>query len=424
MRVTPKYRQFIALPLAASALCALSLTGCAPQSKQFTMPRWGRGEIDGPSERAMVGAPSRATSDNSMSDIMQAPIEAGRKAGESMRTAWDRASDSFTQAVSFESHRDTHDDPTNLNTPVGQLDADLYIQGARLDEQNGNLAGATQKYERALEIEPNNRKALIGFARLNDRQGDVPQAIALYQQAIKAYPRDAVAYNDLGLCYTLHGRTSEGLTLLGKAVELDPQNARYRNNIAIVLVDLQRYDEALTQLAAVHAPAQAHHNLACLLQAKGQQDMATRHFAQAQQYSASAARQQTPPAQQAQSQYPTLGSASGQPQASMPAAGAVQGVSVQMGPAQPVQVSPSSDWQGYTSPSSPAATSPAATSVRTAELNHQSAVAQPSHIQQVEFAYDSRPLAESSPGDSDLDGSGFGAARPMTAPPQLLPPVE
>ena len=49
------------------------------------------------------------------------------------------------------------------------------------------------------------------------------------------------------------------------AAAAQPPYPLYRNNLAAVLVDLQRYDEALRHLAAVHAASVAHYNLGFLL---------------------------------------------------------------------------------------------------------------------------------------------------------------
>ena len=64
------------------------------------------------------------------------------------------------------------------------------------------------------------------------------------------------------MCYARNGDPESALTALGNAGTAQPLDPLYRNNLAAVLVDLQRYDEALRHLAAVHPPSVTHSILA------------------------------------------------------------------------------------------------------------------------------------------------------------------
>jgi tetratricopeptide (TPR) repeat protein len=74
------------------------------------------------------------------------------------------------------------------------------------------------------------------------------------------------------------GRPAEALGPMSRAVSLEPAKNLYRNNVAAALVELQRDDEALEHLAAVHPPAQAEYNVAFLLFKQGRKDQALVHF--------------------------------------------------------------------------------------------------------------------------------------------------
>ena len=194
--------------------------------------------------------------------------------------AWKSTSNSVASALTIKPKTDPADDPTSLNNPA-TVSASTHLATGRLLESRQDFVRAQKEYEKAIELEPKNLMALVSLARLHDRQGSPDQAIATYQKALQAHPKSALVHNDLGLCYARKRDLPSAVSMLHKAVEIEPGKANYRNNLATVLVESGRTEEALKHLLAVHAPAEAHYNLAFLLNHRGQADMARRHLAQA-----------------------------------------------------------------------------------------------------------------------------------------------
>ena len=172
-------------------------------------------------------------------------------------------------------------DPTSLAAKPPKPGPDLYVATARVYEKNGDASAAAVQYQKALDADPNNLPALLGFAALHDGQQEYGDADKLYQEAIKRHPKDAAVFNDRGLSYQRRGHLDEAARSLAKAIELQPDKPLYRNNMATLLVAMHRPNEALDQLTAVHGPAVAHYNLAILLHRKGNDQEAQYHFAQA-----------------------------------------------------------------------------------------------------------------------------------------------
>src|SRR6185436_13637466 len=111
------------------------------------------------------------------------------------------------------------------------------------------------QYEKALEQDPKDLAALLGYARLRDRQGDLEGATRLYEKAAITHPTEAAPHNDLGLCLHRRGMLKQSAASLSKAVTLRPNRPLYRNNLADVLVAMGKPDEAFRQLIAANPPA-------------------------------------------------------------------------------------------------------------------------------------------------------------------------
>lgn len=172
-------------------------------------------------------------------------------------------------------------DATSLASHPGDVGGVLNYHAAKVQESDGNTAGAMALYQKSLQMTPNDTRAMIGYARLLDREGNFREAERLYRRALELEPSNVVALNDLGMVYARHGMLDASLGALGQAVQLQPVNQRYRNNIAIVLIDAGRSDEALGHLAAVHGEATAHYNLGYLLARRNMKDQAVWHLHQA-----------------------------------------------------------------------------------------------------------------------------------------------
>jgi tetratricopeptide (TPR) repeat protein len=150
-----------------------------------------------------------------------------------------------------------------------KLGPDMYIASANMQEKSGNLDGARAQYEKALKENPEHFTVLVEYARMEDRNNRLDPASKLYQRAIAAKPAQASTYNYLGLCYMRMNRSEEAAKTLSKAIELEPTKPLYHNNLAAIYVQMNRTNDALTELKKVNLPAEAHYNVAYLMQRKG-----------------------------------------------------------------------------------------------------------------------------------------------------------
>ncbi|MHB8903063.1 MAG: tetratricopeptide repeat protein [Thermoguttaceae bacterium] len=183
------------------------------------------------------------------------------------------------QALSPKSNRQD-EDPISLSVPA-KPSADFHVAVARMSEQSGDTSKAEFHYRQALDMEPKNFDALMGYAHLLDRQDKFSQAGETYRRAIQANPGNPATHNDLGICCARQGRLPEAIASIEKAIEQEPKQPRYRNNIATILVQAKQVDAAFNHLCAVHPKPVACYNLGYLLQKVGDKEGAARLFEEA-----------------------------------------------------------------------------------------------------------------------------------------------
>ena len=153
-----------------------------------------------------------------------------------------------------------------------------YINAARDAEKNARTPAAKSLYEKALEIEPQNRIALLSFARMLHRTGDLDSSIAMYYRSLEHHRDDPIAMNDLALCYARKGELRRALAMLNGAISLKPKSVRYRNNIAKLLIELGRPSDAFAHLVDANGPVVGHYNMAKLLGQSGKTSEAIRYL--------------------------------------------------------------------------------------------------------------------------------------------------
>ncbi|MFO0915974.1 MAG: tetratricopeptide repeat protein [Pirellulales bacterium] len=166
------------------------------------------------------------------------------------------------------------------NTPKAPSPKLLVADGA-IAEEKGDLERARQKYKQALQQDPGFLPAHLNLARTHRSQGELPAAIRQYQEALSFHPQDPSVNNDLGLALLESGQVDDAIARLQVAMQQDPQSTRYGNNLARALVRAGRDQEAVQRLAALIGPANAHYNVACLLQESKQSPLAADHLQQA-----------------------------------------------------------------------------------------------------------------------------------------------
>lgn len=159
----------------------------------------------------------------------------------------------------------------------------------------GDHAEAKKWYAQAVALDSKSFLAQYYFAMLSLMDGDTgPQAEASLQAAIKLNPRYAPAYDGLA---QLYGRRHENLDVAHmmslQAVELEPDNLNFRLNAANVLMEANRFDDAVHVLDVARSVARSADDVRIVEMRIGQAQVYKDQYAQNQRQEAEAQAQTT-----------------------------------------------------------------------------------------------------------------------------------
>ncbi len=106
--------------------------------------------------------------------------------------------------------------------------ADLHYVKAGLLEDEGDYETAIDELERAVELDPDNGKALFRLGYLNDLRGEDARAMELYRRCAELRPPFANALINLGVLYEDAGHFEEAARCYRRVLKADPTNQRAR----------------------------------------------------------------------------------------------------------------------------------------------------------------------------------------------------
>ncbi len=119
-----------------------------------------------------------------------------------------------------------------------------YLEGCRLDEDEGTFDRAEQCYAKAFELDPSLANALTNWGNLRYRRGDPEDAEQLYRRALAIDAEQPEALYNLGFLSFERADTEDAVRFFERAVALDPGFADAHFNLAMALEDLGRSDAA------------------------------------------------------------------------------------------------------------------------------------------------------------------------------------
>lgn len=133
---------------------------------------------------------------------------------------------------------------------------------------------AAELFEKALQAQPNDAKALQALGETLLALSEFEQASKVLQKALAVNPGDAKTYANLGYALLNQGKSAEAAEALGTAIELDPESAVYHSDLAVCLARLNREAEAIQEFRRAieldpHS-ANAHYKLANTLVSVGE----------------------------------------------------------------------------------------------------------------------------------------------------------
>jgi tetratricopeptide (TPR) repeat protein len=165
--------------------------------------------------------------------------------------------------------------------PDAPLNANTRFAAGELAEGRGDLPQAVIQYEAAVKLEPNATETLFRLGMVYTTMQEFDKAVAIWHRYIKATNNSAAGYCNLGLTLELAQRTGEAESAFKSAIAVESKNEPARVNYGLMLARLGRFDEAMAQLQTVLTPAEAHYNIASMLESEGKTDAAKLQYREA-----------------------------------------------------------------------------------------------------------------------------------------------
>jgi len=125
---------------------------------------------------------------------------------------------------------------------------ELYLHGAQMRLESGDIQGAKELYEELLSVEPV-PAAWFGLSNVYAALGDTAMVVQAYFKGMaladEQQKSDPVYWMRLGRWYGRQNRHEEAIRCFARALEIDPHNAKALNNIGVIYFQEKQYEEAL-----------------------------------------------------------------------------------------------------------------------------------------------------------------------------------
>lgn len=149
----------------------------------------------------------------------------------------------------------------------------------------GKIEESQAAFADALDIAPDNVRALVNSARSLLELGRVAEANTSVLRALEIAPEDSDGWNVLGRTQLADHQQEAAIEAFQRAVELNPENAYAMNNLGLAYIQLGRWQEAVETLEAAIAcrpdVAYFHNNLGVSHEQLGDLRAAAQSYAEA-----------------------------------------------------------------------------------------------------------------------------------------------
>jgi tetratricopeptide (TPR) repeat protein len=173
-----------------------------------------------------------------------------RPGAEASRSDAERAGAHLLLAACSRSDRDLDAALVHARAAIAIASGDpiAHYAMAEVQEAAGDAKGALTSVERALELDPRFLQAHHYRGILLGEAGDTEGAVAAFEQALRLDPAHARSWNNLGNAQRTLGRLQEAEHSFARAVAVRPDYPLARFHLARILVNQQKYGEAIQQL--------------------------------------------------------------------------------------------------------------------------------------------------------------------------------
>jgi len=160
-----------------------------------------------------------------------------------------------------------------------KLESQLSI--ARLQEHQGQLRDATDRYQQLAVKNPKNATIPHRLGIIESKGGNHDAANKHFRRSLELDPHNAEVLTDWGYSFFLQGKLDEAETALRMALKEAPSDKRATNNLALTLGHAGKTEESLALFRQVSGEAPAWVNLGYVHVSLGEGEKAAECFAKA-----------------------------------------------------------------------------------------------------------------------------------------------
>jgi tetratricopeptide (TPR) repeat protein len=158
--------------------------------------------------------------------------------------------------------------------PVRGMLGVAYIEQGRVDE-------AVKNFNLALEKDPNRIEVLLNLAKLYAQRNDTKQAFNYYQKVLDIQPANFKAIDAIGLALMDAGKFDDAIEFYRIGIKYNPNKSLLHANLGVALAKKGQIDEAITEFRTaekLYPSSEIHSKLGALLFSTGQIDEPIQHY--------------------------------------------------------------------------------------------------------------------------------------------------
>jgi tetratricopeptide (TPR) repeat protein len=148
--------------------------------------------------------------------------------------------------------------------------------------RKGDAEAALREFNEAFRFEPTDIRTFYNIGNMLVLLGRTDEAIEYYNRVLEGKPGDADTCIALASARIIKGETELALDSYREGLKYHPENTVLRGELALVLLQLNRLDEAITeleQLVKIKADSTTYCNLGIAWAQKGQLNKAMEYYA-------------------------------------------------------------------------------------------------------------------------------------------------
>jgi tetratricopeptide (TPR) repeat protein len=163
----------------------------------------------------------------------------------------------------------SHNSGEQIINPNQPLTANTRFAAGQVAESQGDFPRAISQYKQSIQLDPKASVPLLRLGMIYTSLHQYDDALEVWKQYVKVTNGAAAGYCNMGLTLELAGRFQGAEEAYKTAIAKEPKNEAARVNYGLMLARENRIPEATEQLQAVLTPAEAHYNLASVLESEG-----------------------------------------------------------------------------------------------------------------------------------------------------------